>query len=213
MKKLFVITLICAITVPASAQFFNGLGITLGVTAANQKFAYKDPSSLVRKNYVFGMNASLMGEFTSYDYVRWVSEIQFNQKGAVDKREEGNYANRLNYLSWNNYLKIRYELYSFIPYVLVGPRLDYTLTQAIGSPDVAPTFLPLHLSLAVGGGAELISYSKWKLFAEAFYVPDVMPAYAAPNVDVMNKDFELRIGLKYNFHENRENCNTPTYVE
>jgi hypothetical protein len=213
MKKFVLLLFVSLITLSADAQFFNSMGLTAGVTAANQKFMYKDPASISRKNYVFGFNASLFGEFTSYDYVRWVSEIQFNQKGAVDKREEANYANRLQYLSWNNYLKIRYELYSFIPYVLVGPRLDYTLTQSIGSPDVAPTFLPLHLSLAVGGGAELISYSKFKLFAEVFYVPDVMPAYVSPPLHVTNKDFELRIGLKYQFNENREVCNTPVYVE
>jgi hypothetical protein len=212
MKK----AILCLLTVlpfTAGAQFFNGIGITVGATAANQKFMYRDPALVSKKNYVFGFNASVMAEMTSYDYVRWVSEIQFNQKGSVDKREEGSYANRLQYLSWNNYLKIRYELYSFIPYVLVGPRLDYTLTQATSSPDALGSYQPLHLSLAVGAGAELISYSRWKLFAEAFYVPDVMPAYTAPNLHITNKDFELRVGLKYNLHENRESCNTPVYVE
>jgi hypothetical protein len=30
---------------------------------------------------------------------------------------------------WNNYLKLRYEMYAIIPYIMVGPRLDYNLTQ------------------------------------------------------------------------------------
>jgi hypothetical protein len=40
-----------------------------------------------------------------------------------------------------------------------------------------------------------------------------MPAYVAPLVRVNNKDFELRVGLKYEFAGRKESCNTPTYVE
>lgn len=213
MKKIFLFFITILIALQTNAQFVNSIGITIGATAANQKFFLKDPASIARKKYVFGFNASVMGEFMTRDYVRWVSEIQFNQKGSVDKQPEGNYTNRLQYLSWNNYLKIRYELYSFVPYLLIGPRLEYTLTQASSSPTVTGSYLPLHFSLAVGGGAELISYSKFKLFAEVFYVPDVMSAYISPPLHIANKDFELRIGIKYEFNGGRESCNTPTYID
>lgn len=213
LRKILVAGMMCLLITQARSQFVNSIGLTVGGTAANQKFFFYDPGAISAKKYVFGLNASVFGEFMSRDYVRWVSEIQFNQKGSIDKQPEANYANRLQYISWNNYLKIRYELYSCIPYILIGPRLEYDLTQATASPTITGKFLPLHVSLAVGGGAELITYSNWKFFAEAFYNPDVMPAYVRPELHVLNKAIELRVGVKYQFGKAREACNTPTYVE
>jgi len=213
MKKLPLIAILFLCVLQSRAQFVNSLGVTIGATAANQKFKYHEPLALSRKGYVFGFNASVFLEFLSHDNVRWVSEIQYNQKGSVDKRSDASYANQLQYLSWNNYLKFRYEMYRIIPYVMVGPRLDYTLVQGTSSPDVTGPFLPLHVSAAVGGGLELVSFTNFKLFVEGFYNPDIMPAYISPPLHINNKAFELRVGLKYEFAGRKESCNTPTYVE
>jgi hypothetical protein len=213
MNKLLFFIPLFLFSLKSEGQFVNSAGITVGVGMGNQKFFYSDPAAISRKNYIFGFNASIMGEFMTRDYVRWVSEIQYNQKGSVDRRPEGSYGNSLQYLCWNNYLKIRYETYSLIPYVLVGPRLEYTLSQAESSPDAYGSFLPLHVSLAVGAGTELVSYSKFKLFAEAFYNPDIMPAYVRPGLHIKNKNIELRVGVKYEFNGGRESCNTPVYIE
>lgn len=213
MKKGIVFFLILLFAIQSRAQFLNSIGITAGVSAGNQKFYFYDPLSIARKKYVFGGNGSVFAEFFSGDYSRWVSEIQFNQKGSVDKQPEGNYANRLNYICWNNYLKLRYEMYRIIPYILVGPRLEYNLTQGTSSPAITGKFLPLHISAAAGAGVEFISYSSLKFFTEAFYNPDVMSAYKRSGLSVRNKNIELRVGLKYQFGGRRETCNTPTYVE
>ncbi|MDF2437082.1 MAG: hypothetical protein K0Q95_1458 [Bacteroidota bacterium] len=213
MKKLLLFSITLLITYQGHAQFINSLGLTVGATAANQRFMLREPASTSRKGYVFGPNASIFLEMMQHDNVRWVTEIQYNTKGSTDKRESASYANSLQYLSWNNYLKFRYEMYSIIPYVMVGPRLDYTLSQASGSPEVTGSYLPLHLSLAAGGGLELVSYTNFKFFVEAFYVPDLMPAYVDPALHIKNKDIELRIGVKYEFGGRKESCNTPTYVE
>jgi hypothetical protein len=149
----------------------------------------------------------------SHDNVRWVTEIQYNQKGSKDNQPEATYANQLQYLSWNNYLKFRYEMYRIIPYIMVGPRLEYMLAQGTSSPPITGSFLPLHVSLAVGGGLELISYSNFKIFLEGFYNPDIMPAYVTAPLHINNKAFELRVGLKYEFSGRKETCNSPTYVE
>jgi hypothetical protein len=95
---------------------------------------------------------------------------------------------------------------------MVGPRLDYNLTQNTSSPVVTGKFLPFHLSIAAGGGLELVSYTNFKFFVEGFYNPDVMPAYITSPLHIMNKAIELRVGLKYEFGK-KESCNTPIYVE
>ena len=214
MKKYFLI-LITVISLQATAQTFNSIAITAGITAANQKFLYKDPVALSNKNYVFGYNASIFGEFFTRDYVRLVTEIQYNQKGSLDKQPDANYANQLQYISWNNYIKVRYELFSVIPYVLLGPRLEYNMVQSTSSPDIVQHFIPLHVSPAVGAGVEFVNYYNIKFFVEAFYNPDIvpLPSYTTTSLNVFNKDFELRVGLKYEFAKRKEHCNTPTYVE
>jgi hypothetical protein len=212
MKKLILLSIILLNVLQGNAQFINSIGITAGATAANEKFKFHEPLSISRKNYIFGFNASIFLECVSHDNVRWVTEIQYNQKGSVDDQPEADYANKLQYLCWNNYLKFRYEMYRIIPYVMVGPRLEYTLSQGTTSPAITGSFLPLHVSAAVGGGLEFVSYTNFKFFVEGFYNPDVMPAYVSAPLHINNKAFELRIGLKYEFGR-RETCNTPTYVE
>ena len=161
MKKLILLSIIILSVVQTKAQFVNGIGVTVGVSAGNQKFYFAEPLSISRKKYIVGFNASIFGEFLSHDYYRWVTEIQYDQKGSIDKQPEGNYGNSLQYLSWNNYLKLRYEMYSIIPYIMVGPKLEYMLTQGTSSPAVTSSFLPLHISGAFGGGVEFISYSRY----------------------------------------------------
>ncbi|MFL5765428.1 MAG: outer membrane beta-barrel protein [Bacteroidia bacterium] len=212
MKKLFTYSFLLCFLIQGKAQFVNSIGITVGVGAGNQKFLYTDPVGISRKKYIAGFNASVFGEFFSHDYIRWVTEIQYDQKGSIDKRPEGNYGNSLQYLSWNNYAKIRYEMYNVIPYVMIGPKLEYRLTQAETSPDATGAFKPLHVSAALGGGLEFVSYTNFKFFVEAFYNPDVSSAYVTPPLRIRNKNIELRVGLKYEFGR-KESCNTPTYME
>ncbi|MBA3705274.1 MAG: hypothetical protein H0W84_05070 [Bacteroidetes bacterium] len=213
MRKIFVLFIFLIVGLQSEAQFLNGIGITAGVSAANQKFYFYEPNIISRKKYVFGYNASFFAEFFSHDYARWVSEIQYNQKGSLDKQPPDlKYRNRLQYISWNNYLKLRYEMYSIIPYILLGPRLDYNLTQRTTSPVITSKFLKLHLSGAVGAGLEFVSFTNFKFLVEGFYNPDLMPAYVRPGLHIKNNNFELRVGLKYEFGS-RLSCNTPVYTE
>jgi hypothetical protein len=214
MKKIIVICILLSSFFCANAQFLNSVGITGGVSYSTQNFLFRDPDEVLKKKYKWGFNGSVFAEFFSHDYVRWVSEIQYNQKGSKDKRADTTYKNRLQYLDWNNYLKIRYELFSIIPYILIGPRLEYNLSQKMQSPEVTHPFLKLHVSPAVGAGIEFVSYGQIKFLVEAFYNPDfpLQDAYIRPELHVRNINFELRVGLKYEFLS-KEACNTPTYVE
>ena len=213
MKKTFLIFLIFFVAFQCKAQFLNSIGITVGGSLANQKFYFYDPNAISRKSYRLGLNGSVFAEFFSNDYARWVSEIQYDEKGSVDKEPTKKYSNKLKYLSWNNYLKLRYELFNIIPYILIGPRLEYPISQGITSPVITGKFLPLHVSAAVGGGIEFVSYGNIKFFTEAFYNPDIMFAYKRPELGVKNTNIELRVGLKYQFANKKETCNTPTYTQ
>jgi hypothetical protein len=211
--KRIVFLFLFIISAKINAQTLNSIAITAGVSASNQKFLTFDPVGASRKSYLLGYNASVFAEFFSHERFRWVTEVQYNQKGSIDKRESESFVNRLHYINWNNYLKYRYELFSIIPYVLIGPRLEFNIAQQTTSPEIVGKFLPIHISPAVGAGLEFVNYYNIKFFVEAFYNPGAMPAYISPNTHVWNNNIELRVGLKYEMKTRKESCNTPTYIE
>lgn len=216
MKKLILLFIILFTTVITKAQFLNSIGITAGISAPKQHFYFYNPDEVLKKEFLFkpiSLNASVFAEFFSHDYVRWVTEIQYNQKGSLDKLDDSTkYKNRLQYVCWNNYLKLRYEMYRIIPYVLIGPRLEYKIKQRMQSPPVTGDFLKLHVSAAFGAGVEFVSYGNIKFFVEGFYNPDINDGYIKPELHVKNINLELRVGLKYQF-DSPTSCNTPTYTE
>lgn len=198
----------------SKAQFINGFGLTAGGTYARQIWEYTDTDMKLKKKYLFGLNGSAFLEFFQHDYIRWVSEIQFNQKGTTERisTPEGDkkYKNRTNYLCWNNFLKIRYEMYRIIPYILAGPRVEYLISK---KPQVyhpiINDFKKLHFSWSVGAGVEFVSFGPVKFFTEAHYNPDFTDAYKLDPLKIRNQAWELRIGLKY-VRKTREDC-PPVY--
>ena len=217
MKKSLILIVIVCFSLKANAQFVSALGITLGASASKQNFYFQNPEEKLKKNFRYGFNGSVFAEFFSHKYARWVSEIMYNQKGSIDNIDDSKYQNKLSYLSWNNYLKIRYELFHFIPYVLIGPRLEYKLTQNMESPPIVTNFSQLHISPAFGVGLEFISYGNIKFLVESYYNPDwkkfdLTMGYVTDPFNVQNINIELRVGLKYVFTK-KTGCNIPTYVE
>jgi hypothetical protein len=192
-----------------SAQLINGYALTGGVSYGNQKFVFSNPAAVERKKYLLGYNGSFFIEWSNRDYVRWVTEFQYNEKGSIDKQDTAKYTNKLQYGCFNNYLKLRYELISFIPYLLIGPRVDFVASQGTSSPVITDKFKPVHVSLAAGGGIEFISYGDLKFFMELFYNPDIDKAYKLSTLSIFNKNFEFRIGLKYVTGDRKNRCNVP----
>ena len=128
---------------------------------AKQKWflTYPDDSrEIIKKKNIFGFNGSLRAEFIDNDVIKWVTEFQFNQKGCKDKTDSATFKNKLNYLCWNNFLKFQYETFDGYPYILLGPRVEYTLTQATQSPPITGAFQKFNFSWSVGAGFEKIVY-------------------------------------------------------
>lgn len=184
---------------PCNAQFVNGIGIMGGATFAKQNFYSPPTAETLKKKFIVGFNGCAFAEFFNNDYLRWVTEFEYNNKGGRDKTN-GDFKNKLTYLCWNNYLKIRSEFYIGIPYLLIGPKLEYLLSQNIQSPPVTSSFHKLHGSASFGAGWEFIVFSSLKPVAEIHYNPDIkIKAYKQNDLEIKNKAWELRIGLKYVF--------------
>ena len=190
-------------TVYCSGQFFQGIGISGGVTMAKQKWFLNYPdgyTSIVKKKNIFGFNGSLRAEFIDNDYLRWVTEFQFNQKGCKNKTDSSKFRTKLNYLCWNNFLKFQYETFDGYPYILFGPRIEYLLSQSTNDKSInISAFNKFNFSWSAGVGFEKIVYSYFKPFIEVHYNPDTFfyYAYKTEALDIRNRAWELRIGLIY----------------
>lgn len=206
-RKLLFSACLFLISCFAHAQFVKGIGATLGLTICKQKWVYAETDVERKTKNRFGLNASIFAEMIDHDHIRWVSELQYNQKGSKEKPPEGGkYRNRIDYLSFNNFIKLREEGYSIVPYLIAGPRIEYRLgTKAQIYEPIIKDFKKLHLSVSGGFGIEFIDYDPWAFFAEVQYNPDVTNAYrnkVLQDLQIKHRAWEIRVGIKrllYNF--------------
>lgn len=194
MKRFILLTVLFVTLFSAQhlhAQFFQGWGIMGGLTLGNQKWSSSTLELATPKTKrLLRFNGELFAEFIDNDHFRWVTEAQFNMKGTKTDGfgQTVKYTN--NIIAWNNYLKIRQETYRFIPYILVGPRLEYTLS----SPQ---NFTKFHITGSAGVGTEVVSFGRVKFLTELHYVPDFTRSFASEPFDIKQKVWELRVGLKF----------------
>lgn len=207
--------LILACSLQANAQFFQGFGVTLGGTYSTQRWKLSNDES-IRQRYKLSYNGSVFVEMFEHEYIRLITEIEYNRKGArmrypVDDRSPI----KANYVSLNNFLKFRQELYDVTPYWYIGPKIEYALS---------PGYSPLHVSGATGIGIELLKWDPWIWFADFQWNPDIMPSMKASGgttTDVVpppvftnrirHNAFLLRIGVKFLGKPKRTKC--PAYAD
>jgi hypothetical protein len=204
------------IVVSSKAQFFQGIGVFGGLTLSKQKYSIKNIEPNLSYNSLnrFRYSGGLIAEFFDHDYIRWQMNMAYVQKGMKDYSQTGKAAyNNYDHISFENYIKGRYELYHFTPYVLIGPRVEYNIIKATSVfKPYSDAINPLQVSLAVGAGIELVTFGKWKPFIEGYYNPYVLPLYNRDNVSVTGRTFELRVGVIYRFKKKAfDDCNAPRY--
>lgn len=210
-KLLFAILFLSSFS--AGAQFLYALGAAAGVSYGKENWSNEQWAA--QEKYLPGLNGAVIAEFFQDPNFQWRSELMYNQLGTKEVVVTNNYVNRTNYISFNNYLKVNYPLFSFIPYILIGPRIEYLFSRSASVfPDAIGGMYSFHISAAAGVGVEKICFGHVKPFIEFFYNRDVMPSFTG-NVasnspvpplqgttlsEVINShDYELRIGLKYVF--------------
>lgn len=208
MRALFVISCVL-LSLAVDAQFFQGFGAMGGITYGREKWWVPtiDGSSTAEKHkFLLRFNGELYAEFIDHDVFRWRTEFEYDMKGTKHK-VTGN-RNKLDYISWNNYLVIRGETYSGYPYFLIGPRVEYTFKQ--NTPDVPYAFKPFHFSWSAGIGWEFITYGNFIPLVELHYNPDIdralnqTIALEENRFGIKNRAWELRVGFVIRF--NNKDC-------
>lgn len=197
------LVLLVLISVETRAQFIKGFGATAGATFSKHKWYQGNPESIAKKKYIAGANASGFIEYIDHKYYRMISELQYNMKGAREKNDSlGGLSYRANYVSFNNFFKIRQELYDVTPYALAGPRVEFLLNSTISG------MRTVHLTASGGVGMEFLYTRPWIIFAEIQYNPDVMKARNADLLSIRQNAWEIRVGLKYE-RKKKVDCPRP----
>jgi hypothetical protein len=197
MKKFISLAILFLSLSTLHAQFFQGWGIMAGATAGRQKW-YTQDANEPKQKFLLRYNAEVFGEFIDHPTFRWVTELQYNVKGS--KRVTDNTTEKFvnQYAAWNNYLMIRKEFFAIIPYVKIGPRLEYVFS----SPQ---DFTKFHVTGAAGAGVEFVAYGPVKFITEAWWVPDLTKSYNQADFGIKQHAWELRVGLKFTVHTG-ESC-------
>ncbi len=211
----------------SKAQFIQGYGIAIGGTYSNQRFQFKNISATETKFFHIGTNAAVFFEMGDYYNIRWISEIMYNRKGAMDEfRLDIKKNNEITYISWNNYAKFRKELDNTTPYAIIGGRLEYKMgvidggytdTEGVHNSN----FATIHACISGGVGMEFFIHSSVIPFLEVQYFTDLpLPMFEAyvnerdayKNLHVRNIGIEVRLGFKFLFHGGTSDKCPPVYV-
>lgn len=199
-----VLGILSLMAAPAEAQLVSGVGLMGGVTYSRQKWFIQEPSEKLKQKYVLRYNGEAFMEWFSHDYIRMVTELQYNMKGTKERTTGEKF--KLDYFAFNNYLKLRQELYAIIPYVLIGPRAEYTFkSNETGSQKI-------HFGWSAGAGFETVSFGSLSFITEAHYNPDISKAgknavFGPSTYDYKNRAWELRVGVKFNIRK-KNDCPT-----
>ncbi len=233
MKKILIILFLFS-TVISEAQFFRAVGIYGAGAISRHKWTNLNQNSQYpttpetgyaifipnhKGKVLLGWGAGIVAEMLRYESIRWRTEIEYIKKGSYDfvtsingSRAYGR--NKLDYFAWNNFLIFRKELFSFVPYVLVGPRVEYTFVNA---PQIHPEIIgatsKFHFSWSAGAGIELVTFGKLKPFLEYHYNPDILKLYNRNLLRVSNLTHEIRLGVLWRFEKRGEDCNSPVYMD
>ena len=199
MRRIITILFFCISALTASAQFFQGWGLMAGLSYYRQKWWIQNvdgSESKVKQKYILRFNADLFAEFIKNEHFHWRTEFEYNQKGCKEKTPSATYKNKVDYISWNNYLKIYEDEFEGTPYLLVGPRVEYLFRQNTSSPLITSDFRKIHFSWSVGIGWEFVTYGRIKPIVELHYNPDINKAYKTSDLAIINRPWELKIGIR-----------------
>jgi len=219
-KKHFILFFACLLALTTNAQYayeqhdskgkktiLSAIGIAGGITYGKQVWNPEGPYA--QERWLLGFNGAVLAEFFHHPIYRWRTELGYNQLGTTELLYQPagkKVVNRTNYISFNNYLKVVFKQEGFVPYLLVGPRVEYLLNEhAAIYQNLLSSFYKLHVTGSAGMGAEMIWKNPLRPFVELFYNHDIMVTYHYNGdkiffpTDMIYRGYELRIGLKYFF--------------
>ena len=219
MKKaltiLFVLVFLCGGFM--QAQPVKSISLTSGMVWSTQKVDYKDID--LPNEYLTGFHIGFAVEFLQHEYFSILAEIGYTQKGFKLETDittpdfpEGGLGTkvwkyRFSYVYLSPMFKVRKEFGGFVPYVFIGPRLDYQLDYPsdLFSKESATYFNDFIFGMTYGLGIEYMfgSFGVGLIFQNQYdftlaYHHELEDGYIS-GLDIKNNAFILDLGLKFYF--------------
>ncbi|MBC7863819.1 MAG: hypothetical protein IAF38_12665 [Bacteroidia bacterium] len=222
MKKIFFSLLFLSFASLGFSQFVNGLGFFIAGEGSRHKYKdSNDPATYGshKGKLLFRPAGGIVADFGNSRNLKWRTEFEYNMQGSTERvaNPDGatqKYKNKLDYISWNNFMKIQGEVYAGFPYILLGPRVEYLFrNKPQAYVPVMSGLSKFQFSWDVGAGFEFMAYGPARLFAEYHYHSDLKALYKRDNLKVNNLTHELRVGIMFKFADRKNSCNAPTYSE
>ncbi|MFZ1081620.1 MAG: porin family protein [Candidatus Kryptoniota bacterium] len=206
--KLVLFISILALCDRSHAQLIRAYGLKLGTDAANESWVYTTFSNSPSDNR-WGFTVDGFVEFFNLPFFSGVAEIQYTQKGMMEKlpvttdagpEGTGQFLTigpSVNYLSIPLLAKVRFERGNITPYLIAGPRMDFLLSKNGNGYDlVVNQFKTSEFGATFGVGVELTSILPVGALAEFRYNPSFDDALNNGSVKVRNRSFDFLLGVR-----------------
>lgn len=211
MKFIYPILIIVCIVSTSQAQIIRGYGIKLGATLASENWDYKTFNSDFKPDSRWGFNIGVFCEFLNIPYFSVVTEFNYIQKGMSEDipvttitQPDGTgeyitWDTRVDYLDLSALGKFRIDLEMFLPYILLGPKMDFEIAQehSLGSANIVEeNFNEVMYGFKIGIGSE-VKIGSFNLLAEILYDYNFNDLYNGEYLKVTSDSFDFRIGIMF----------------
>jgi hypothetical protein len=205
---------ICFITLAisfADAQLVRTFGFNLGYVYAKQNWDYSSQLGFDPHNTgaISGIATGVFMEFLDIPYFSLLTKVQYMQKGrtitvmetipsSTDPKGYIDLGNedikyRLNYISIPILAKLRIETPMFVPYLAIGPCLEYLISYP--SSIVYDDFKKMEVTGTVTVGVELSLGFIPRLLLEVNYNTSLTNSYNNGNLIVSDNSIEILCGV------------------
>jgi len=195
----------------ADAQLVRTYGFNIGYIHAKQNWDYSpqlgfDPHM---SGTISGIGGGLFVEFLDVPYLSLLTKAQYVQKGRtisvmgtmVSSTNPNGYIEtgmmdikyRLNYISVPILAKLRIETPMFVPYLAIGPRLEYLVSHPTSV--VYDNFKKMEVTGTVAVGVELSLGFIPRLLLEADYNTSLTNSFDNGNLIVSDNSVEIFCGI------------------
>jgi len=211
MKKIYLILILFTFISNSQAQLIRGFGVKIGATIANEDWDYSYLPTDFEPDNRWGLNLGVFTEFLNIPYFSLVTELNYVQKGMTEEfpvttttnpdgtGEYITWDTRVDYLNLSALGKFRLDLSRFIPYILLGPKIDFEINQE-NSLDwtnvVEENFNEVMYGFKIGIGSE-VELGTFNLFAEILYDYNFNELYENENLIVTANSVDFRIGIMF----------------
>jgi len=199
-------------SITAHGQVMESMGLKAGLSLANQSHQFTSIDYTLDTEFIVGPSVALFFEAFRTEHLSFQLELAYVAKGSkttiqsvtVNHLEndlltvnQGDLnVSRFSYLVCSPMVRYRFERERTIPYLLLGPRLDYLLTYKTDSEYPLEEQNSFILGLHGGAGVEF-RIGGLGIFGEVQYQPDLSPVTNQEPILLNNDVLLFNLGIRY----------------